>query len=514
MTLTKHQIFISASIVVIAGITFAVSHSLAQRPAYTTASVSRTSITEGVTASGMVTAAQNISLSFQANGTVAAVPVQVGQVVHHGELLASLNALDAAAAIAQANASVAIAQANYEKVLSGATGAQIDVSKAAVASAQTALDNAKINLDAVRAAQNTAVQNAQTALFNSAITGVPAVTNADAVQPIFTGAYEGTDAATYAISINETGSGAQFQASGPKVFFGAVRNSPVPLGDTGLSIQFAAVPAASDAWTVTIPNTNAPAFISNQNSYSSALKTRDTQISVAEGQVNSAQSALAQAEAALSLQVSAARPEDVAAANAGLASAHAQLALAQSLYSKTAIISPIDGVVSSVVAKIGQTVSPGAPQISVISSGNYQVQLFISENDLAKVAVGDVASVTLDAYGNGELFPASVVAIDPGASVVNGASAYKVTLRFTNEDARIKDGMGANVTITNQTKTNVLTVPATALIKKDADVFVLKRNLDGSFADQKVTVGITSVAGSVEIISGVSEGDQVAYFGK
>ena len=50
------------------------------------------------------------------------------------------------------------------------------------------------------------------------------------------------------------------------------------------------------------------------------------------------------------------------------------------------------------------------------------------EADIAKVAIGDLASSTLDAYGSYVDFPAQVTMIDPAETVIEGVPTYKVTL--------------------------------------------------------------------------------------
>lgn len=76
-----------------------------------------------------------------------------------------------------------------------------------------------------------------------------------------------------------------------------------------------------------------------------------------------------------------------------------------------------------------------------------QAVVYVSELDQPKIAKGDTADITLDAYGAGRVFPAHVFEIDAAPSMENGVSAYKVTLSFDAPDSGIKTGMTVNATI-------------------------------------------------------------------
>ena len=189
-------------------------------------------------------------------------------------------------------------------------------------------------------------------------------------------------------------------------------------------------------------------------------------------------------------------------AQAGVESAEAQLA-------KSIIRSPINGVVTNIVPKLGEIVSMNQTAISVISYGDYEVEAFVPEADIAKVKNGNNASTTLDAYGNGVDFETAVIKIDPAATVIDGVPTYKVTLKFMNQDQRIKSGMTANLDILTAEKAGVLTVPSRAVYTKD-DGFKYVKVLDtkGATQEVKVSVGLRGIDGMVEIISGLNLDDK------
>ena len=512
--MNKYTVTVAVSVIAIAAVGTYISHGIAQRPRFSLTTVQKSDVVQGVSTNGTVQAAQAVNLSFQGSGTISTVSVQAGDSVKSGQVLALLSSRDAHAAVDQASAAVAAAQANYSKVVNGATSQQAAVAQAALASAQTALANATAAQVSSAAQQATAVANDSRAMLNSGLAAIPAATNTDGVIAIITGTYTGTDQGAYNLVIYNTGDGPEFQAQGLENASGPVKAVPVPLGSKGLSIQFVGKPSATDAYTVSIPNTSSVGYVAATNVYQAALQSQAQAATAAQSAVDSARAAVDQAQASLNLLQTAARPEDVAAAQAQVSAAEASLEAAQSTESKTEIAAPFDGTITEVDAKVGQTASPGIQEVSMISLQKFQAVTYLSQSDLGKVNVGDPAQVTLDAYGSGTVFPATLAAIDPGATTVAGVPGYKVTLQFTVDDSKIRDGMAASMVITDATRASVLAVPSSAIFMKNSAPYVLQQDASGNIQQRAVQVGIAGLGGMVEVASGISQGDQVIYFGK
>jgi RND family efflux transporter MFP subunit len=183
----------------------------------------------------------------------------------------------------------------------------------------------------------------------------------------------------------------------------------------------------------------------------------------------------------------------------------------ESQIDKRSIKSPIDGIVSEITAKKGQNISPGTTAVSVLSATHFQVSANLAEIDLAKVKNGMEADVTLDAYSSEVNFPMIVSAISPAESIVEGVAVYKITLQFVKADDRIKSGLTADITIKSDHRDDVLAVPQRAVIAKNGGKFVQVKNGETT-TDKSVTTGLRGSDGSIEIISGLQEGDQVLVF--
>jgi RND family efflux transporter MFP subunit len=178
---------------------------------------------------------------------------------------------------------------------------------------------------------------------------------------------------------------------------------------------------------------------------------------------------------------------------------------------KRSIKSPMDGIVTDIVAKRGETISPGSVAVAVISASNFQVSANLPEIDVAKVKAGLQADVTLDAYGSEVNFPMVVTSISLAEDIVEGVAVYELILQFVKADERIKSGLTADITVKSERRDNVLAVPQRAVIARKDGKFV--QILEGeTTVDKKVTTGLRGSDGNLEITSGLNEGDQVLVF--
>lgn len=312
------------------------------------------------TNSGGNASVSNLTLEFLAGGRIKSVSVKAGDKVSKGTILATLEAENAEGALAEAQAAYETAKANYQKIINGATGSAIDVGKAAVHTAQ-------VNLDGITKQQNILVENAKTNLLNSAIVA-KSTTDTSITPPPITGTYVKDLEGIITIVVNQGGTGGYFTISGIESGTGTVSATvPEPIADTGLYIQFpAGTSYVGTAWEIDIPNTTAPNYLANYNSYRSALQSQNET-------VGSAQANLDQANTSLAALVASARPEDVATAQAQMNNAEGAVQIAQAALQNTIISAPEDGTVVSVNIAPGQIATANSPAIeftSLTSSSN------------------------------------------------------------------------------------------------------------------------------------------------
>lgn len=186
----------------------------------------------------------------------------------------------------------------------------------------------------------------------------------------------------------------------------------------------------------------------------------------------------------------------------------ARVALAESRLAKARLIAPFSGTISMQDAKVGQAVAVGSPLVRLISQ-TYEVETYVPEVSIAGVAVGNPASITLDAYGSADTFAATVSAIDPAETVKDGVSTYKATLSFKSPDARIRSGMTANIAIETKRKPGTLLVPERAVVRDGdaATVYVLVG--EKASEARAVSVGEKDSSGNLEVLSGITASDEI-----
>jgi len=86
---------------------------------------------------------------------------------------------------------------------------------------------------------------------------------------------------------------------------------------------------------------------------------------------------------------------------------------------------------------------------------------------------------------------------------------YRVRVNFPDDDARVKVGMTANLSIITATKDGVLLVPNTALLPKGASHAVQVLGADGKTTTEvEVQTGLSDST-QTEITSGLKAGDKV-----
>lgn len=173
------------------------------------------------------------------------------------------------------------------------------------------------------------------------------------------------------------------------------------------------------------------------------------------------------------------------------------------------VIAPMDGVLSKLDARVGETTLAGKLIGRVSGPGAYIIEADVPEADIASVAVGKRATVAFDALSSDEIFEATVSSIDPAANVVQDVIYYTITLSLENQDDRLKEGMSADIDIRISERMQVLTVPYRALIRDGNQAFVEIAKSDTESERREVTIGVEGDDGTIEILSGVSEGEQV-----
>jgi len=153
-------------------------------------------------------------------------------------------------------------------------------------------------------------------------------------------------------------------------------------------------------------------------------------------------------------------------AKAEVALAKARLSEAETELGKTTIRSPISGVVLNRTAEPGQIVaaSLNAPVLFTLAEdlARMELRVDVDEADIGRVAVGNTASFTVDAFP-GRTFPAVITTVRYAPETTDGVVTYKAILSVDNADGLLRPGMTATATIAVTVVEDTLRVPSAAL---------------------------------------------------
>ncbi|WP_202621817.1 efflux RND transporter periplasmic adaptor subunit [Pontibacter russatus] len=183
---------------------------------------------------------------------------------------------------------------------------------------------------------------------------------------------------------------------------------------------------------------------------------------------------------AMKAEVETAR-QGVRASQFGVQNAQASLKDARENLSKTTIYAPVSGTVSKLNVEQGERVvgtsqMAGTEIMSIANLNNMEVRVNVNENDIIRVALGDSVDVEVESYSSrDEKFKGVVTAIANtanDATTLEAVTEFEVRIRLLNDSySHLKDitvrplrpGMTASVDIITEKKSNVLSVPLSAV---------------------------------------------------
>ena len=242
---------------------------------------------------------------------------------------------------------------------------------------------------------------------------------------------------------------------------------------------------------------------------------------------------------------------------ASVQSARQNLAKANTDLGRTAIVAPMDGVISLLSVKKGEKVAGnsfnvGTEMLRIADMSKIEVRVDVGENDIPKVKLGDSALIEVGAYSERKFkgIVTQIASSNNGAASINAlansssdVTQYKVFIRLVPASYMdligkgsfpFRPGMSASADIQTKTHVHVLSVPINAVttrdkndstktdIKKsnepetkptvslvdDLEVVAFVIDKDGKVSKVKVKTDIQDI-NNIEITEGLKEGDLV-----
>ncbi len=435
--------------------------------------VSRGSVVETVTATGSVKPKNAASLRFESAGTISTLNVEVGDKVQKGQLLATLNAGDLRQKVVQAEAELS--------------------------AAQVALGNAG------QTVSDTDIKNGQSisTAYADALAGLGEILNlAQTANDTIRSVYNQAEIGRRADSLKKLGDAYDVVVFALKKLTPASARSEI---ETALKTVYAPLLDMQQVSIALIRELNSLSQTEENDAFRTSASAAQSDINDAVAKVAAYSKAITDAVTnnTLSSNTSSA---SYRTAQAQVETARAAVAIAKANLANAYLYAPITGIIASKSKSIGEGVSASDQIYYLIGDGGLEVTANIPEVDIAKITVGNTATVILDAYGSENPFTVTVTQIDPAETIIDGVATYKTTFAFSADDTRVRSGMTANIVVSTQKREGVLIIPFRAITLKDGQRIV--RLVKGEERlDQPIKLGLRGNNGDVEVVSGLSEGD-------
>lgn len=513
---------------------------------YITELAIKADIVQTVEVTGSIESADDIDLNFNRTGTLQAVLVQAGDTVTKGQMLARLTAGDVASQVADARANLEIAQLQLDELIAGASVQDVEVTRQELASAQATHQTALDDLSNLEQTRDQELSNIKSETINTLKDKLAIVQfSLDLIYDVI----DDNDADNYLyvsdiILLNNTRWDYQNVTSrflNIKALIDQADNSndqaDILLAADTLEVYseetldlltntydvmvntitnsvYTSTVISTFKTSINTKTTSINTAISAIQTDSANLRIRDlyyqTQISVEQNSIDSYKIAINLAQAKLNLKVAPPRDFETSSAEATIKRAQATLNRYLSDWSGTVITAPVEGIVTKVNFDVGEQTSMSKSVVSMIGINTMQIEVDVPESDIIKLAVGDQVEITLDAFSSDEKFIGTVTFIDPAATDIEGVVYYTTKVAFNKKDERIKSGMTADLTISTDSRADVLVVPSRAVIYREGKKYV--QTFNGTLSETEVTTGLRGDGGLTEILSGLEEGIEVVTF--
>jgi len=243
----------------------------------------------------------------------------------------------------------------------------------------------------------------------------------------------------------------------------------------------------------------------------------------------------------------------LAASQKRIALSQANLKRAADVLQRTYAVAPLDGVVTNLPVRVGETVVPGiqnSPSSLIMTIADMSLitaEVKVDETDIVNVKLDQTADITIDAIpnrtfkgtviemGNTAILRSTGLAASQSAISSQEAKDFKVVIALDSPPGEIRPGLSCTAKITTATRKGVLSIPIQALtVRQRGDLEPLpkggvqaaskpdpaaekarKEELQGVFVAsaekasfRKVETGITG-ATDIEVLGGLKDGEEI-----
>ena len=171
--------------------------------------------------------------------------------------------------------------------------------------------------------------------------------------------------------------------------------------------------------------------------------------------------------------------------------------------------SPVDGVVSERMVKLGDRLGQNNKLFSLVDLDNLIAHVHVPGREMQNLQKGQPAVVTSDFLPD-STFDARILRVSP--VVDPGSGTFKVTLGVDNGKGQLRPGMFVNTHIVTATHKESVLAPKRAVVYDDGlpFVFIVK---DSTAKKVQLKVGFED-SQNLEVLSGIQKGDLIVVVGQ
>jgi RND family efflux transporter MFP subunit len=259
------------------------------------------------------------------------------------------------------------------------------------------------------------------------------------------------------------------------------------------------------------------------DSYRTSVSSSRTRVSSTRQSLVNARNTLETARATLEktredrvLGVAGATLQDLQQAQENVRVTEEKVAVAESRLENLVLRAPYSGIVTRIDIVPGEVVAPAEVVGELLSGDVPQIEVYIPEADIRDMKTGNLAQVTFDTFERDEVFTAQVVHVAATETVREGVPTYKTTLDITTfpdggEELVLRPGMTADIEIITGERRNVVIIPRRSVYRNESGEYVYVPDGKG-YRVQEIVTGFRGSDGMIEVISGITEGDQVITY--
>jgi len=171
------------------------------------------------------------------------------------------------------------------------------------------------------------------------------------------------------------------------------------------------------------------------------------------------------------------------------------------------IEAPFDGKITKISVSEGDSVDSNSSAFNIADTSLFKIETSVDESEITKVSVGQSVDVVVSAIN--KEYEGKVTSVDAEGSSSGSSVSFGVEVTLEGDVSDLYTGMSSEMNIVIKESNNALLVPIQA-VKSKGGKYTVSVKSGNETKEVEVEVGLQN-SSSVEIVSGLKEGDIVVY---